>query len=519
MLLPPLLSPQSRSGLEWLTLLVSLVVLGSYIGWSLANERLDVEDRERDRLATQARVIDVHIVTQIHAIRRVLIGIREDLPASHPQLYALAQPNQRLENLIDALIGVQTLGIINTDGRWIASNNLSYINRTFSERDYFTLTQQNQDPNALHVSPPFFAESGKWEIMLSMNTLSEQGGLVVATLEPDRFHATLDSVNYAKDMWSAIAHGDGLQFMMVPERPGQAGMNLAQPGSFFMRHRESGKLVNVMTGKVYATGEDRMMVLHTIQPPTLHMDKPLVIAVGRDLNKVFSRWRNDAIFRATLFLLLALTASIALYRLQRFQRAFERNAADAATDIRKKNAELEALNKQLRSLALADGLTGVANRRRFDEVIENEWHRCRRDHVPLALLMIDIDHFKDFNDHYGHQAGDDCLKQIARTLNEGFSRAIDLVARYGGEEFVCLMPETDSDGASAIAETLCTSIEKIGIVHEHSATARYVTVSIGVAVQIPNDKGNPDGLIAEADKALYRAKRLGRNRVCCVKNG
>jgi hypothetical protein len=225
---------------------------------------------------------------------------------------------------------------------------------------------------------------------------------VAASLDPERFRTTLDSVNYASDMWSAIAHGDGLQFMMVPEHPGQAGMNLAQPGSFFTRHKESGKTENILSGLVYSTGEYRMMALRTIQPPHLFMDRSLVVAVGRDLNTVFQRWYQDAVNRTVLFLLLAITASYGLYRLQRAQRSAERNAADAATAIHRKNSELEALNEQLRSLALIDGLTGVANRRRFDEIFDHEWRRCRRDKIPVALLMFDIDNFKDFNDHYGH---------------------------------------------------------------------------------------------------------------------
>lgn len=512
-----LFSLHNRSGIEWVTLLASLAVLGSYITWSLTSEYNEVEARERDRLTTQAHIIDVHIGEQLDAIRRVLINIRTELPFWQQQRGGMQLANQRLRAFSEALPGVQTLGIFDAKGTLIASNRTSHIGRNFRERDYFLQSQHDADPDILHISPPFTTITGKWVVMVAMSVHSEQGqftGVVAAALDPERFHASLESVNYAKDMWSSIAHGDGWQFMMVPERPGLAGMNLAQPGSFFTRHKESGKTTNVFTGIVYATGEYRMMAVQTIHPPQLHMDKPLVIAVGRDFNKIFIRWRIDAIFRGGLFLLLSLTAILALHRLQRAQRTSEKDAAEAAAAIRRKNTALEALNEQLRSLALVDGLTGVANRRRFDKVLETEWRRCRRDNVPLSLLMIDIDHFKDFNDHYGHQAGDECLKQIAQALRSGFGRGSDLVARYGGEEFVCLMPETDEAGTRAKAESIRAAIQSLNIPHDYSDTAPCVTISIGIATQIPGTQDEPASLITEADEALYRAKHEGRNRVC-----
>lgn len=519
---PSIFTLQNRSGIEWITLLASLAVLGGYIAWSLVNERSDVAAREEDRLTTQARVIDLHIAQQLDAIRRVLIIVRQEFPYWQRLPGGMSQTNQRLRAFSEALVGVQTLGILDANGTLIATNRESLINRNFRGRNYFQNARRHSSPDILHVSPPFISVTGKWVIMLSMSIVSAKGkfeGLVVAALDSARFQTTLGSVHYAKDMWSAIAHGEGLQFMMVPERPGQAGMNLAKPGSFFTRHKASGIDENVLKGRVYSTGEYRMMALRTIQPPELHMDKPLVIAVGRDLNTVFVRWQKDALFRGALFLLLAFTSGFALYRLQRAQRATEKNAAKAAAAIHRKNTELEALNEQLHALALVDGLTGVANRRRFDEVIENEWRRCRRDQVPLGLLMIDIDHFKDFNDHYGHQAGDECLKQIAQTLMDGFGRGSDLVARYGGEEFVCLMPESDLSGAIAKAESLRLAVEGLNILLEHSATAAHVTISIGVAAHIPDEEGKPNTLIAEADEALYRAKHQGRNRVCSAAGG
>lgn len=507
---------QHRSGTEWFTLLVSLTLLGGYIAWSIVNDRQAAAERERDRLSKQAQVIDEHIGQQLDAIRRVLINLRKELPNWRQQPDGMALANNRLTAFCEALPGVRSLLIFDAKGTVLASNRHALIGSNFSSSRYFRYAQSHPDPETLHLSPPFLAATRQWVMLLSMSVTDNQGGfngLVAATLDPAGIRATLGAVLYTKDMWAAIAHGDGLQFLMVPERPWQSGLNLAQPGSFFTRHTKSGRMANVLTGIVYATGEHRMMALRTIQPPSLHMDKPLIIAVGREIKSIFQPWRNEVMLLTSLFVLLTFTATMGLYTLQRSQRKAERDAASAAEAIRKKNTELEALNEQLHTLALVDGLTGVANRRRFDAALENEWRRSRRDNTPLALLLIDIDYFKQFNDQYGHQSGDECLQKIAKVLQDGLNRSTDLVARYGGEEFICLLPESDITGATAKAELLRKAVEELHIPHEASSAASYVTISIGAASRIPDEHAEPKLLIANADKALYKAKHKGRNRV------
>jgi diguanylate cyclase (GGDEF)-like protein len=164
-------------------------------------------------------------------------------------------------------------------------------------------------------------------------------------------------------------------------------------------------------------------------------------------------------------------------------------------------------------LASTDALTGLANRRRFDEVLENEWRRAGRVRTPLALIMLDIDYFKAFNDTYGHPAGDRCLQQVARTLSDVVKRPCDITARYGGEEFVALLPATDAKGASALAELLRESVAGLQIVHAASSLGT-LTASVGVAAVVPAAGDASANLITAADAALYEAKRGGRNRVC-----
>jgi diguanylate cyclase (GGDEF)-like protein len=172
----------------------------------------------------------------------------------------------------------------------------------------------------------------------------------------------------------------------------------------------------------------------------------------------------------------------------------------------------------LREMAFVDGLTGVANRRLFDERIEAEWRRCSRGQHPLSLIMIDIDYFKRYNDHYGHQMGDDCLRLVAHALKARIRRPYDLLARYGGEEFVCLLPETDLAGAATMAESLLAAVRGLDIPHIQAGSESIVTISLGVSSESFSRSGDisstAESLIQRADAKLYDAKRAGRGRVC-----
>lgn len=176
--------------------------------------------------------------------------------------------------------------------------------------------------------------------------------------------------------------------------------------------------------------------------------------------------------------------------------------------------ELKRKTDLLAQLACLDGLTGVSNRRVFDEHLEVEWRRAQRSGLPLALLMIDVDHFKAYNDLYGHGKGDDCLRAVANSLSAQLRRPADLFARYGGEEFVALLPETDDRQARLLAAQFCADVAALGIRHEGSSAADHVTVSIGCASLAPQRDSPPQALLKAADDQLYVAKREGRNRAC-----
>ena len=185
---------------------------------------------------------------------------------------------------------------------------------------------------------------------------------------------------------------------------------------------------------------------------------------------------------------------------------------DLESQVSQRTQELAMAARRLEALSTVDGMTGVANRRRFDETLQVEWGRAARDKRPLSVALIDVDWFKTYNDRYGHPAGDACLRQLARVFEAGVMRSGDLIARYGGEEFVLIAPDTDLNGINTIASYLCQEVFALALAHEESPYGR-VSVSIGVATAYPHQGSKPLQLVQQADAALYRAKQQGRHRV------
>jgi len=320
---------RSSLATQWLILGAALLILGGATGFNLYVERGRTEIREQGRLLTQARVIQENLEQNLIAISGTLADLRREsvLRKAGPGL------DDRLRVLADAMPGIHTLLVLDRDGTALASSRAELGGVNFASRDYFKSARQNHDPGMLFVSAPFKTTLGVYGINV-VRTIPgpkrEFAGLIAATLDPDYFKTLMASVLYAPDMWTAIAHGDGVQFLMVPERESQAGKNLAQPGSFFTRHRDSGKETSLLTGIVYATGEERMMALRSIQPAKLRQDKPLVVAVGRDLKSVYAAWSRDLQIQGGLFGLIVLGSTLGLSVYQRRQVEFAEREAEAA---------------------------------------------------------------------------------------------------------------------------------------------------------------------------------------------
>lgn len=325
--MPELHEPKRSSlSIQWLILGFALLTLGGATGFNLYIERGRTESREQARLMAQARVIQDNLEQNLTAVSRVLADLRREVA----RYKANRGWDSRLKLLADAMPGIRSLLLLDGDGMVLASSGPEPPGGSVAHLEYFAAPRRNPDPGMLFVSAPSKTAVGAYGINVARTVLDAQGdfaGLIVATLDPEYFKTLMSSVLYAPDMWTAIAHGDGIQFLMMPEREGQAGKNLAQPGSFFTRHRDSGKETNIFTGIVYATGEERMMALRSIQPTKLRQDKALVVAVGRDLNIVYAGWRRDVQIQGGLFGLIAVGFTLGLYAYQRRQREFARKEA------------------------------------------------------------------------------------------------------------------------------------------------------------------------------------------------
>ncbi|NJL43052.1 MAG: PleD family two-component system response regulator [Pseudanabaena sp. SU_2_4] len=205
----------------------------------------------------------------------------------------------------------------------------------------------------------------------------------------------------------------------------------------------------------------------------------------------------------------AFAAGVADYVTKPFQWAILRQQVRHAIEQAQLLKKLEEANQRLEQLAILDGLTQVANRRRFDEYLAQSWRCMSRERSPLSLIMLDVDFFKSYNDTYGHQAGDACLKKIARAISDTVHRPFDLVARYGGEEFVVVLPNTPLAGATQVAAQIHKKVKDLDIPHRGSAIADRVTLSLGISGVVPHPEIVPESLLIEADRALYQAKKEG----------
>ena len=273
-----------------------------------------------------------------------------------------------------------------------------------------------------------------------------------------------------------------------------------------LRHRPT-----VILQDLVMQGADGFQLIQAYQEDEALRDIPVVVLSTRDEAKLkahaFAIGAHDYLVKLPDE--LELVARIR-HHSAGYISGLQRDAAYRSLSASQEN--LARVNEELRRLAALDGLTGIANRRRFDEAVHVEWQRGRRQHLPLALLLCDVDHFKLYNDHLGHPAGDLCLKKVAAVLTGQLKRPADLAARYGGEEFALLLPDTGLAGALRVGEACRAGLQQLALPHP-GAPCGHVTMSMGVACIVPGEDDGPDDFIARADAALYDAKRSGRNRV------
>lgn len=266
-------------------------------------------------------------------------------------------------------------------------------------------------------------------------------------------------------------------------------------------------------------GTDGIDACRRIKAHKDYCETPIIMVTAdsspESLKAAFEAGASDYIKKPmqSVELIARVSLHLNLMRETAVRRAREQQLMGMTKQLEETTIKLQTANESLQYAIDNDGLTGIASRRYFDEFIKREWKSAVRLARTISALMVDIDFFKNYNDTYGHQQGDDCLKQIATALRNAIKRPLDIVARYGGEEFIALLPDTGKDGAVEVARAMQGNVADLKIAHESSRINKYVTISIGVAAMIPDRTKELDALIGYADKALYSAKSKGRNRI------
>lgn len=446
---PPLSTRPSNDRLaarwvrEWLLVAAALLMLGGGIGWSLYHDRQELEGEERERLSRRASMIDENIRRQLFATNRALESIRRDLPLLKRQKDSTGLINDRLQALVEVMPGVRTLLVYDADATVIASNRKQLIGRNFRERDYVKAALQSRNPAVLHLSAPYTTALGAFAMTAVKLIADDRGqvlGMVGVSVDPDYFKTLLHSVIYAPDMRVSITHSDGRLFATVPEQAGRQGADLAQPGSFFTRHRDSGQQETLLTGIAYITGDERMMALRTIQLADLLMDKTLLVSVARDLPAIFAVWRRDAYEKAALFGLLAFIASVGLFLNQRRQRAYARVVASGEVE---RQLAAQALQGTQDLLARAEDLGRVGGWEFDVETGQQTWTKAVYDiHELDFTLHPTVSQSINF---YTPDSRPIIEQAVQRALEQGepFDLELEIVTAKGNLRYVHAVGRTD----------------------------------------------------------------------------
>lgn len=470
----------SLSVLSILTIVASLLV----------RERTDTALSAARTASNMVQLIDADVMRNAELYDSSLQGMikawqRTDLKNLSPELRQLV--------LFDRSTAAPYKGdLVLLDNRGeIIADSLSVIPRddNFSDRSYFK--EHATDPSLeLHVSSPYKTRWGykDWCIGFSRRMSGPNGefmGIASAAMRLVYFKQLFMSQRLGNDSSINLINTQGILIVRHPEKDGQdlIGKDYSRTANFQRMLREGEGSFSAWSTQLNA---QRFYTFSRVG------NLPLIVVIGQSEAEVYAVWRRNAwlVGSATSVLCLGILwlTGLLCRELRRRQRAED----------------------QLACLAATDGLTGLDNRRQMDTSMETEWSRAQRSGKPLSMLMIDVDHFKAFNERHGHQGGDQALRKVAQTIASNIRRPGDMAARYGGEEFVVVLPETDSKGALNIAENVRKAIETLP---PFPGDEQPITVSIGVASQMVHSGDKLAAFFGIADKALYQAKNNGRNRV------
>ncbi|WP_219115693.1 diguanylate cyclase [Janthinobacterium sp. UMAB-56] len=485
--------------------LVCLSILATQFWMSLRAREVQLSEGAAAS-ANLAQSVAQHAYDTIKEADTLLVGLVERIETDGVSNLELSRIHKLLVTRVSELPQLHGIFIYAKDGSWLVnSQDVLLKNLNNSDRDYFKYHQYNSDRGP-HIGPPVRSRStGTWIITVSRRINLPDGsfgGVALATIDMQYFKYYYNKFSIGDQGAIFIANSNGVLLLRRPFDEKALGKDISKLPVFDIY------LPKGPTGTaVIKSGQDGVTRINSYR----RIDKyPLVVSAALAKDEVLANWRADAYFHFMVGGMLVVLIAFLGYRMV---RQINRQS-QAEQELILAGIELEGINETLSRLASQDGLTGLANRRHFDESLMGEFNRARRGESLLGLVMIDVDYFKQYNDIYGHVAGDECLRKIGKVVTYSMRRPGDLAARYGGEEMVVLLPGTDLAGTLAVAENIRLAIQSLEIEHAGNPLG-VVTVSIGVEAFSPIHLENQAiELVEAADKALYKAKESGRNQVC-----
>lgn len=450
--------------------------------------------RSRENTLNLAHSLAQHAEDTFEIADMVLIGLVDRLEAGSLVPGRTAELSGFLYKQVAAQPRLRGLFIYDAAGQWVASSlGQTPTNLNNSDRAYFQHHAASSDRASFVGFPIQSRSGGQWILTLSRRVNHHDGrfaGVVLATIDVGFFSNHYRTFSLGGKGSIALAHANGTMLARYPSDNAYIGRDLSRDRLF------TELLPKASSGHYdYVSPFDQVERLSGYVRANRY---PLVVLAALCEDEALSSWWMNTLLRmAAVGLIAGLISFLGILLVRQIRRR-------------------QAMEGDLRALARTDGLTGLANRRTFDEKLAREWRRACRDGSPLSVILLDVDRFKLYNDVYGHQAGDVCLRAVATAVAGLARRSGDLVARYGGEEIVLLFPDTPRMGAELIAETIVASVEGLALPHVENQPCGVVTVSVGVATILPGSGpqafDDPSLLVAAADSALYKAKRSGRNQ-------
>lgn len=490
---------RAASGFRLTVCFIALVIITflSVEGWRAWRDYRQAFAVARDSASNLARATAQHAEDAVRQVDLLTAALGERVEGDGianidvPRIHALMIQQARIMPQLHGLF------IYGPDGDWIVTDkpvNPEAANN--ADRDYFIYHRTHKDQNVRIGKVVNSRSTGEPIIPISRRLDNPDGsfaGVLLGTIKVSYFVDYYGDFKIDDKGALVLTMRDGTILVRRPYNPAVIGQSLAESEIFKKYLPVSNQ--GVAEVKAVVDGTYRLYGYRALG------SYPLVVEAGLSRESFVGPWRRDLI--KTGIVLLVLIAGLAVFGFVvlghlRQQTAMER--------------EIRRAHQTVRNMALTDSLTGLGNRRMLDLVLAKEISRAKRELKPLALIMLDVDYFKRFNDKYGHSAGDDCLRRVAEAIRQSLNRPADLAVRYGGEEFTVLLPDTDNIGAYHVAQTILDSIRLLGIEHSDHPLGS-VTASAGIATFMPGSEDvTDDGLVKAADAFLYAAKSKGRNR-------